>query len=105
MRQTRGLPHQQRRHNPFDDNPDAAAQADKHDKDVTEQERLQEEKDRQLAQGMHNSEEEYPSLPGTDDDKMGTTIEDQAEGEEVESEFVAGGMEKVEEDDVLLVVI
>ena len=51
---------------------------------------------------MHNSEEEYPSLPGTGDDKMDTTMEDQADGEEVEAESVAGGIEKVEEDEGLL---
>ena len=59
---------------------------------------MQKEEDRQLAQAMHNSEEEYPSLPGTDDDRMDTTLKDQTEGEQVESESVAGGIEKAEED-------
>ena len=67
-----------------------------------EQERPQEEEDFQLAQAIHNSEEEYPSLPATDDDKMDTTLEDLAEGEQVEAESVAGGIEKVEEDEGLL---
>ena len=55
-----------------------------------------------MAQAMHNSEEEYPSLPGTGDEQMDTTMEDQAEGEEVESKSVAREVEKVEKDEGLL---
>ena len=80
FREVRGLPHQQRRHDPSDNNPDAAAQADRYDTEVTEQERLQERK-RQLAQAMHNSKNKCR----TDDNKKDTTLKDHMEGEQIES--------------------
>ena len=46
LQRARGLSHQQRRST---GNQELAAQADKHDKEVAEQKRLQEEEDRQLA--------------------------------------------------------
>ncbi len=80
-------------------NPDLVAQADKHDKDIAERKRLQEEEDHQLAQAMHEYEVEYPPLPGAKVDKMDITSEDQVEGRQVES----GDMTEDDEDGGVLV--
>ena len=51
---------------------------------------------------MHNSEEKYSSLPGTDDDKIDTTLEDQTEGKQVESESVPTRSKRLREIEALL---
>ena len=88
LQRARGLPHQQRRHNPSDRQPRARRPADKHDKEVAEQKRLQEEEDRQLARAVYESEMEYPPLPGAKGDKMDIIGEDQVNGGQSESENV-----------------
>ena len=57
-------------------NRDLAAQADKHDKEVVEQKRLQEVEDGQLALAVDAYEVEYPLLPGAKGDRMDIIGED-----------------------------
>ena len=89
-------------------NPDLVDRADKHEKEVAEQKRPQEEEARQLAQAVDVSTENFPPLPGAQVDKMDTTSDSQVEvaqnvresgGEDSEDDGDLRGNVVVEDDD------